>query len=165
MVCLLHPKNLLLATIHQAKFRDLDLNNRARSAIMDIKDKLFWKAMYILIHAVFHKLWALRYCNSNNPAMDKIYYLLHQASVAVGKSGNNLNDETLVDTLESDKDLKAEVTKVFGENKDEMYASMKLSWYCLLRTQICCDYLLSFHDALLYLYLRLYNITEYTTSK
>ena len=127
MMRLLRLKGPLLATIHQAKFRDLDLNNRVRSAVMDIEDKLFWKALYILLRAVFPMLRALRYCDSNTPAMDKIFYLSHRATESIMKSGNDLNDETLFGTLGSDDELEAEADEVFGEKKDERWACMKLS--------------------------------------
>ena len=49
--------------------------------------------------------------------MDKIYYLSHRSSVAIKKSGNNLNGETLFCTLEPDNELEAEADEVFGEKK------------------------------------------------
>ena len=92
MIRLLCLKNPLLATIPQAKFFYLDLNNRVRLAVMDIGDTLFWKALYNLLRVFFPMLWSLHYCDSNTPTMDKIYYMLHRASIAIEKLGNNLNE-------------------------------------------------------------------------
>ena len=133
-MCLLRLKNQLITTSHQAKFCYLDLNNLMRSAVIDIDDKLFWKALYIPLRDVFPMLWAICFSDSNTPAMDKIYYLSHQASVAIEKAGNALNNETISVTLETDNELKVEVNEVFGERNNERYASTKLSWYCLLHT-------------------------------
>ena len=59
MVCLVRLKNPLLATVHQEKFRSLDLNDRARHAIQDIEDQAFWRAVYAILQAVFPALCVL----------------------------------------------------------------------------------------------------------
>ena len=45
VLCLQQP---LLAIIHQAKFRTLDLNQCTGLAVCDIEDKVFLKALYTL---------------------------------------------------------------------------------------------------------------------
>ncbi len=71
-------------------FLDLPLNNNAKGAVPNIKDKHFWKCMYILLCAVFPELKALWYCNSNMPCMDKPYYLSHRTMVSIEKSQDDL---------------------------------------------------------------------------
>jgi hypothetical protein len=59
MMPLIHLQQALNATIHQQKILDLTLTTSARGAVQDIKDKNFWKCMYILLRAVFPALGAL----------------------------------------------------------------------------------------------------------
>ena len=53
MMRLLRLKQPLIATIHQQKFVDLNLNDTVRGAVQDIKDDTLWKCIYLLLHAVF----------------------------------------------------------------------------------------------------------------
>ena len=94
-VRLLRVKDALTATIHQLKFRELDLNEQAKLAVKDIEDKTFWKAIYTILCAVFPALHALRFCDSNTPAMDKIYHLCFRTTNAIELSIDLLNDESL----------------------------------------------------------------------
>lgn len=114
MMRLLRMRNALLATIHQAKFRSLTLNDRARHAIMDIEDPVFWKAQYAILRAVFPSIRVLRYCDSNTPAMDKLYSLSHRTSVAIGLSLTSLNDTTLFGPLSPSDGLGLEENEVYG---------------------------------------------------
>ena len=66
MIRLVRMKNPLLATIHQEKFRELDLNERARQAILDIQDRVFWRALYAILRATFPAIRVLRYCDSTS---------------------------------------------------------------------------------------------------
>ena len=81
-------------------------------------------------------LRALCYCDSNSPAMDQIFYFSHRATVSIMKSGNKLNNDTLLGTLGSDNELKAKVDEVFGGGKDRRCACIKLLWYCLLLSNV-----------------------------
>ncbi len=45
------------------------------AVVNDIQDEIFWKTIYCLLYAVFPAL-ILRYCDSNIPAMDKIFFLV-----------------------------------------------------------------------------------------
>ncbi len=76
-------KPALKATIHNPSFASLSKNDCMAAAIVDIEDEVFWKAIYCLLFAVFPALNALRYCDSNIPAMDKIYFLAKQAYEAL----------------------------------------------------------------------------------
>ncbi len=116
MICLICLQQLLKATIHQQKFLDLALTNSAKGAVHDIKDDNFWKCMYILLRAVFPALRALRYCNSNMPCMDKLYYLSHRTTVAIEKSQDDLNDKSLFGSLSTDRNLLAEGNIALGSN-------------------------------------------------
>lgn len=80
---LLRLKAPLKATIHQQKFRDLDINERARQAIRDIENDSFFKAVYVLSRAVFPALRALCLCDTNTPRMDKILYLVMRVRKAI----------------------------------------------------------------------------------
>ena len=64
-------------------------------AVEDIEDDVFWRAIFCLLRAVFPALKALRFCDSNHPAMDKIYFLVHCADCALKKSSSMLDDECL----------------------------------------------------------------------
>ena len=111
---MLRLREVLLATIHQQKFRDLDLNATARRAIQDIENPVFWKTLYALLRAVFPALRALRYCDSNTPAMDKIAMLTYRTTVAIEKSKSSFNDENLFGSKASFS-LQSEEKEVFGE--------------------------------------------------
>ncbi len=49
------------------------------AAVIDIEDEVFWNAIYCPLCDVFPALKALRYCDSNILAMDKICFLMKQA--------------------------------------------------------------------------------------
>ena len=72
--------------------------------------------MYIQLRAVFPALRALWYCNSNMPCMDKIYYLSHRTSEAIENSQDDLNDERLFGSLNTDRNLIEEGSIVLGSN-------------------------------------------------
>ena len=60
----LRLKDVLLATVHQPQFTDLELvknDDRVRLAVLDIRDPMFWKSNYTPLRAIFPVLRALRY--------------------------------------------------------------------------------------------------------
>ncbi len=116
MMHLIHLQQPLKATIHQQKFLDLTLTTSARGAVQDIKDKNFWKCMYILLRVVFPALRALWYCDSNTPCMDKLFHLSHRTMVAIENSLDDLNDESLFGSLKTDHNLIEEGIIVLGSN-------------------------------------------------
>ena len=123
MVRLLRLKAALCATVHSAKFRDLKINERAMNAVRDIQDSNFWKAIYNLFNlcrAVFPALRLLRFCDSNVPAMDKVYHLTRRTSVAISRSLDALNDKDLFPRSGSAnrEGLEIEAGEVFGEDGD-----------------------------------------------
>ena len=117
-VRLLRMKDVLVATIHQLKFRALQLNDRDRLAVLDIQDPIFWKALYTLLRAVYPGLRNLRMADGNKPAMDQSYYLTHRATIAINKSIDLLNDEILFSSANDDY-LISEQNEVFGDNGNE----------------------------------------------
>ncbi len=119
MMRFLRLRQPLVGTIHQQKFVDLNLNNSVRAAVHDIKDDKFWKCIYILLRAVFPALRLLCYCNKNQPTMDKIFFLSHRTTLALGKSEEFLNDKSLFGSLRSDSNLTQESNIVLGEGGDE----------------------------------------------
>lgn len=125
-------------TIHTAQFRELNLNESARQAVLDIENKTFFKAIYTVVRAVFPALRLLRYCDANRPAMDKIFYLAYRTTVALNLSIPSLNDEDIFGEFGSeDADLSREAVEVFGEEEEEeeeeagaeRYEKYILLWY------------------------------------
>ena len=116
MIRLIRLQQPLKATIHQQQFLDLALTTSAKGAVQDIKDDNFWKCMYILLRAVFPALRALRYCDSNTPCMDKLYYLSHRTTVAIEKSQDDLNDKSLFGSLKTNRNLLDEGNIALGSN-------------------------------------------------
>ncbi len=94
-------KRALKATIHGAACESVAKNARVVLAVEDIEDEVFWKSIFCLLRAVFPALKALRYCDSNVPAMDKIFLLVKRADVAIENSLSMLNDEDLFSSADS----------------------------------------------------------------
>ncbi len=92
---LLCQKWALKATIHSIAFSSFAHNSRVALSIQDIEDQKFWKAIYYLLRAVFPSLKALRYCDADSPAMDKIFNLTHRANDAILKSAMDFDDVDL----------------------------------------------------------------------
>ena len=86
MIRLLRLKSSLKATIHDAKFVALSLNEAARQAVFDIENEAFWKAIYFVLRSVFPALRLLCFCDANRPSMDKMKHLAHRTTVALNKS-------------------------------------------------------------------------------
>ena len=108
MMRLIRLQQPLTATIHQQKILDLTLTTSAKGAVQDIKEDKFWKCMYILLHAVFSVLRALRYCDANTPCMGK----------AIENSLDDLNDKILFGFLKTDQNLIEEGNIVLGLDLD-----------------------------------------------
>lgn len=117
----LRLKAPLLATVHQAQFLELDLTFNAQQAVHDIHNSKFWKAIYNLLRTVFPTLKALHTCDSNTPAMDKIFYLCHCTSEAITKSLESMNDEELFGPLaeEDISEMKEYENQVFFDGKEK----------------------------------------------
>ena len=118
-ICLLRLKDAFLATTHQAEFCDLSLNCPVGTATKDIKDKTFWQAMCALSRAVYPVIRVLRHCDSNTPAMDKVFMLSNRCLQAITKSTGDLNDTNIFPTRADMEGLGVEEFQVFGENKEE----------------------------------------------
>jgi hypothetical protein len=118
MIRLLRVRKALTATIHQQKFVDLSVKENVHAAVCDITDEKFWKCIYIVLHAVFPAFRLLRYCDKSTPAMDKIYYLSHRTTIALEKSEQDLNDESLFGDMTLDSNLHRE-TDMMGCDSDD----------------------------------------------
>ncbi len=120
MHCLLRQKRALKATIHSPAFSSVAHNSRVALSIQDIEDEKFWKAIYCLLRAVFPALKALRYCDANFPAMDKIFYLANRASDAILKSAMDFDDVDLFGSMEVAEitGIDFEMTEVFGDKPE-----------------------------------------------
>ncbi|KAL3769143.1 hypothetical protein ACHAWU_001211 [Discostella pseudostelligera] len=119
MMRLLRLKQPLKATIHQQQFLDLKLNSTTKAAVMDVQDDKFWKSIYILLRAVFPALKALRYCDSSQPMMDKLYFLSRRTTQALKNSQVSFNDTDLFGTTVIDGNLAREGEIVFGEEMED----------------------------------------------
>ena len=119
MMRLLRLKQPLIATIHQQKFVDLNLNDTVRGAVQDIKDDTLWKCIYLLLRAVLPALRLLCYCDKSKPAMDKVFFLSHRTTLTLNKLEDFLNDRHLFGYLRSDSNLTRDGNIVLGERCDE----------------------------------------------
>ena len=115
MMRLLRLKDPLRATITQVKFQQLELDDRARSALIDIMDDIFWRALFCLSRAVFLAVRVLRYCDSDIPDMDKLYHLASRTSKAIEKLIVDLNNTELFGPLLLSDGLRMEENKIYGE--------------------------------------------------
>ncbi len=111
----------LKATIHNPSFASLSKNDRVAAAIVDIEDEVFWKAIYCLLCAIFPALKALQYCDSNIPAMDKIYFLVKQVDDALHDLQLLLDDQDLFGSMRGSTipECEEEYDEVFGETNTE----------------------------------------------
>ena len=111
----------LLATVHSTKWAAfLKGNNKAviKRAEADIKDKPFWKRVYILLRAVWPVLKLLRISDSNKPGMDKMFYLNYKTTQAIEKSKEALDDVTLFSSTDTSL-ADAESDALYSESEDE----------------------------------------------
>jgi hypothetical protein len=83
---------------------------------MDIKNEVFFKALYILLRAVFPAIRALRFADCNEPMMDKIYFFSQRTQMALTKSVDFLNGTEVFGVFaEGDVTLGDEINEVWGE--------------------------------------------------
>ena len=116
MLRVLRQKDVLKATIHSIMFRDLAKNDKVRGAAIDIENEVFFKALYILLRAVFPAIRALHFADSNEPMMDKIYFFSQRTQMALKKSLDSLNDKGVFGFLAGgDLTLADEINEVWGE--------------------------------------------------
>ena len=74
-----------------------------------------FKALYILLQAVFPAIRALRFTDSNQPMMDKIYFFSKRTESALEKSIEFLNcEEIFGEFLKGDPTLNEEIGEVWG---------------------------------------------------
>ena len=92
MMRILRMKDVLLSTVHSVAFKDIKKTDVICGAIMDINDPKFFKALDILLQAVYPAIRVLRYCDKGEPCMDKLYYLTYRATDAINRSKDLLND-------------------------------------------------------------------------
>ena len=115
MMRLLRQKDVLRSTIHTQKFLDLPKNETMRQAVIDITSDIFFKALFVLLRAVFPALRALRFTDSNIPMMDKIYYFTLRTQFALEKSVSDLNNEDMFGKfVGGDDTLETEIGEVWG---------------------------------------------------
>ena len=119
---ILRLRQPLLATIHSAEFSAIAKHPKnCGYCVRDIEHPKLFRAIYILLRAIFPALCCLRFCDSNEPCMDKIFTLVHRTTLAIEASIEALDDYELFGSFALDKvpeDLKNELNEVFG-NSDE----------------------------------------------
>lgn len=124
---LLRLKTALTATIHQLVFRELlkgfKNNETIEGAIKDIEDATFWSRLYFILRANYAALVTLRWCDSNRPMMDRLYFATKQTADAIEKSKEYLSDKELfpVENMEFEMGInyQRELEQVFGEEGDD----------------------------------------------
>ncbi len=101
------------ATNHGNAFSSVPVNNKVM-----LEDEVFLKAIYVLLQEVFPALKAQRYCDSNVPAMDKIFHLVKRADDAILKAAQELDDETIFGLCRPANlsDCEDEMEEIYGEN-------------------------------------------------
>lgn len=115
MMRILRQKDVLRSTIHTQKFLDLPKNETMKAAVKDISNDVFFRALFVLLRAVFPALRALRFTDSNTPMMDKIHYFTIRTQLALEKSVSHLNDEEMFGKfVRGDDNLEAEIGEVWG---------------------------------------------------
>ena len=114
MMRIIRHSNVLLATIHTTKFRELSKNDRVRGAVFDVENPLFFKALFVLLRAVFPAIRALRYSDSNTPMMDKIYFLSKRTVLSLTRSIDALNDPDLFGKFVDNDELGDEMSQIWG---------------------------------------------------
>ena len=152
---LLRMKDVLKATTAQLAFseavKSAGKNNspKIKAAVMDIEDHSFFHDIYIILRAVYPALRALRYCDSNTPMMDKIYYLVHRTSESLRKSIDELDHEgrngvqLLADGVmeaELADELVQEAEEVFGGDNDSVVqdeGGETLEYVLLFHSHLC----------------------------
>jgi hypothetical protein len=113
MMRILRMKDVLLSTIHSAQFKEVTKNDVVSAAIKDITDPKYFKAMYILLRAVYPAIRVLRYCDKGEPAMDKLYYLTYRATDAINRSKDYLSDPAIFQFDEDDSLVTSE-SDIYG---------------------------------------------------
>jgi hypothetical protein len=89
-------REALESTVHSAQWKDLKrLKAFITRAANDVKDKTFWKRLFVLLRALFPLLKLLRCADSNKPNMDKVCYHVHQIRMHLIRSKDDLMDEEL----------------------------------------------------------------------
>ena len=114
-------RGFLISLVHDPKFAELDLvknEDRVLCAVKDVKNVKWWRAKFYLVRVVYSALIALRYADSNEPGMDKIFFLTNRVTEAIIKYEEVLNDADLFD-IEDDGNVAFEMEQVYGELEDE----------------------------------------------
>ena len=116
----LTQRGTLISLVHDPLYAKLDIVKEERTlcATKDVKNYKFWKAKYFLVKSVYAGLIALRYADSNESGMCKIYYLVHRVTESIKKYAEVLNDPDIFD-IEDDGQVEWEREQVFGERDND----------------------------------------------
>ena len=101
--CCLWCRQPLKVKIHGAPWSELK-NKKAivvRAAV-DVDSKLYWRQSYVVLHTMFLALFVLQLANNKKATMDKIYYYVHKATLAIDKNADDLNNTSLFPPPEED---------------------------------------------------------------
>ena len=88
----------LESTVHLAQWNDLQrlkLKAFITRAANNVKDKTFWKRLFVLLRALFPLLKLLRCADSNKPNMDKVCFHVNQILMHLIRSKDDLMDEEI----------------------------------------------------------------------
>ena len=101
--CCIRCIQTLKATVPGSPWSELK-NKRAIivRAIADVNSDLYWRQFYVVLCTVFPALLDLQLANYNNATMDKIYYCVHKATLAIEMNADNLDNPSLFPPPEED---------------------------------------------------------------
>ena len=88
--------SILLATIHSHQWENIKLRDIEKRTVLNIKNDIFWKAIYFLLRSIFSALRGLRFSDSNTPGMDKIHDLTCKNTKALQKSAIDIGNDDYV---------------------------------------------------------------------
>ena len=90
-------------TVHRAPWDDLKNKKEiVVRAAANVNINLYWRQSYVVLHTMVPSLLGLRLAYSKKSTMDKIYYYVHMANLAIKKNPDNPKNPILFPPPEED---------------------------------------------------------------
>ena len=115
MMRALRLKGCLEATLQNAEHAGLDKTPRMANACTDVLNHNVWNAMYVVCGVCHGAILTLRYSDSNEPCMDKVFMWAYRTCVYIKKHEAKINE---VELFIPDREL--EEDGEFSEELKEM---------------------------------------------
>ena len=109
----------MTATIGSATWKGIKLKKIEERVAQDIENNKMWKVIYIFMITLFPELLVLRFDDSNQDCVDKLYYMCHRITHDVMKSSTSLNDRYFLPSPEADNDSDGFQFDTSDENDDD----------------------------------------------